>query len=256
MRLQHLALPGLTSYAHASEIQERLVRALLDFKAHRGTTSEPPPPTIITAQFQPVYTCGRRDIAQLSDAEKYYLRRDGRAEFHEALRGGQTTFHGPGQLVAYPIVDLKTHFTSHSGAPTRPLGPRDYVCKLEETVIRTLAHYGINSFRTENAGVWTSDDKKICALGVHMRRHVTSHGIGLNVSTDLEWFRRIVACGLVGKSASSMAELGATIATAAAESGRNDAAVMDVGETFVKCFKQVYFKDSTETVPISEDQLG
>jgi lipoyl(octanoyl) transferase len=161
-------------------------------------------PTIITAEFQPVYTCGRREVGNVSAEQIAHLTANtphGCAEFHEALRGGQTTFHGPGQLVAYPIIDLKQH----------NLGARDYVCVLEKSVIQLLRErYGIDSKTTENPGVWVDDMRKICALGVHLRRNVTSHGIGLSVATELAWFDRIVACGLEGKRTTSLEDLGVT----------------------------------------------
>jgi len=91
--------------------------------------------------------------------------------------------------VAYPIIDLRTH----------KLTPRSYVCLLEKSLISTCAKYGIEAMTTEHTGVWTSPDDKIAAIGVHMRRNITSHGVGLNVNTDLWWFDRIVACGLQGK---------------------------------------------------------
>ncbi|KAI9700905.1 MAG: hypothetical protein M1820_006666 [Bogoriella megaspora] len=194
MRLQHLSLPGLTSYHHAAALQDRLVNALLRYKALRNLSYPPPDPTILTAEFHPVYTCGRREINTISPSQQAYLRANNRAEFVEALRGGQTTFHGPGQLVAYPILDLKRH----------GLSPRNYVCALEGAVIRTLARFGVNGMRTQHPGVWVSEESKIAAVGVHLRRNVTSHGIGLNVGTDLWWFERIVACGLEGKRTTSL----------------------------------------------------
>jgi lipoate-protein ligase B len=129
----------------------------------------------------------------VSAEQQDYLRANGRADFVEAMRGGQTTFHGPGQLVAYPIVDIRTH----------KLSPRCYVGMLEKSLIATCARHGIKAMTTENTGVWTSEDDKIAAIGVHMRRNITSHGVGLNVNTDLWWFDRIVACGLAGKRATS-----------------------------------------------------
>ena len=212
MHLRHLKLPGLTPYTRASSIQDGLVSQFLKHKASPTTTSLPAP-TIITAQFNPVYTCGRREIGTVSPEQQLFLKDSNRAEFHEALRGGQTTFHGPGQLIAYPILDLKTH----------SLTPRNYVCLLEKTVIKTLARYGVQAMTTENPGVWTSEDDKICALGVHLRRNVSSHGIGLNVSTDLGWFGRIVACGLEGKRTVSLQALGI-----------RHVSVEDVGDAFVE----------------------
>ncbi|KAK3674283.1 hypothetical protein LTR78_005752 [Recurvomyces mirabilis] len=196
MLLRHIHLPGLTSYTRAGKLQDKLVAAFLAHKASQGTTPAPPP-TIITAEFEKVYTCGRREIGTVSEAQKNYLTETtqwGTASFHEALRGGQTTFHGPGQLIAYPILDLKHH----------GLTPRCWIHLLESCVIATCAHYGVTAMRTENPGVWVSEQEKICALGVHLRRNITSHGIGLNVSTELGWFKRIVACGLEGKSTTSL----------------------------------------------------
>ena len=90
---------------------------------------------------------------------------------------------------------------------------------LESTVIKTCAHYGISTVRTENPGVWVDDMRKICAVGVHLRRNVSSHGVGLNVNTDLWWFNRIVACGLEGREATSLVRRGLTQSDAAAELG-------------------------------------
>ena len=174
-------------------MQTKLVDRLLLSKSSPSSFTAPPDPAIITAQFHPVYTCGRREIGTISAEQREYLRADGRAEFVEALRGGQTTFHGPGQLVAYPIIDLKR----------LDLSPRCYIRLLERSLISTIARWGIKGFTTDNPGVWTSDERKIAALGVHLRRNVTSHGVGLNVDTDLSWFNRIVACGLEGKETTS-----------------------------------------------------
>jgi len=191
MKLTHLSLPGLNHYLHVSNLQDILVRHLLASKADPHIPV--PAPSVITAEFHPVYTCGRREIGTVDPQQQTYLRSNGRAEFHEALRGGQTTFHGPGQLVAYPIIDLKRH----------KLTPKCYVHFLEDVLIRTCGRYGLETTRTEHTGVWTSPKRKIAAIGVHLRRNVTSHGVGLNVSTDLWWFERIVACGLADKEATS-----------------------------------------------------
>jgi len=198
MHLRHLHLPGLTRYAHAAKLQEALVRAFLAHKAS-PQTSPTIPPTLLTFQFHPVYTCGRREFNSLTQDQIAYLRNSpshtSQADFEYAARGGQTTFHGPGQLVAYPILDLRRH----------GLTSRCYVHALEDSVIATCAHYNVTGFRTENPGVWVSEDEKICAVGVHLRRYVSSHGIGLNVTQEpLAWLKRIVACGLEGKRASAL----------------------------------------------------
>ncbi|TKA76817.1 hypothetical protein B0A49_03698 [Cryomyces minteri] len=213
--LAHLHLPGIVSYTHAANLQQRLVTALLSHKATAAAAAKAPDSTVITAQFHPVYTCGRREVGTVSAEQQEYLKAEGRASFHEALRGGQTTFHGPGQLVAYPITDLKRHNVS----------PRNYVCLLEKSLVATCAKYGIKSMTTEHPGVWTTPEKKIAALGVHLRRNITSHGVGLNVNTDLWWFQRIVACGLEGKSTTSFEAEGVM--------GKS---VDDVGKVFVQEF--------------------
>jgi lipoate-protein ligase B len=194
--LRHIHLPGPIPYHRAALLQEHLVSRFLASKPPSQTPA--PAPHIITAEFTPVYTCGRREVGNVSAEQQEYLGADGRADFVEAMRGGQTTFHGPGQLVAYPIVDLRMH----------KLSPRCYVGMLEKSLIATCAQYGIKAMTTENTGVWTSEDDKIAAIGVHMRRNITSHGIGLNVNTDLWWFDRIVACGLEGKRATSFLKQG------------------------------------------------
>lgn len=195
-KLLHVHIPGVIPYASAARLQERLVARFLASKP--PTNAPAPPPHIITTEFRPVYTCGRREVGTVSTEQQDFLRAEGRAEFVEAMRGGQTTFHGPGQLVAYPILDLRTH----------KLTPRNYVCLLEKSLIATCAKFGIKAMTTENTGVWTSPNDKIAAVGVHMRRNITSHGVGLNINTDLWWFDRIVACGLEGKRTTSFTREG------------------------------------------------
>lgn len=209
-KLLHIHLPGVVPYATASRLQERLVSRFLASKPPSSLAA--PPPHIITAEFHPVYTCGRREVGTVSKEQQDFLRANGRAEFVEAMRGGQTTFHGPGQLVAYPVIDLRTY----------KLTPRSYVCLLEKSLIATCARHSIQAMTTENTGVWTTEDDKIAAIGVHMRRNITSHGVGLNVNTDLWWFDRIVACGLEGKRTTSFVK-----------EGVEGKSVEDVGDAFV-----------------------
>ncbi|KAF2807490.1 lipoyltransferase [Mytilinidion resinicola] len=200
MKLHHLHLPGLPSYPSVSALQESLVARFLLSKSSKTSPSSPPPPppTLLTFSPPPTYTCGRREIGALSPSQIAHLRAGGRAAFHEALRGGQTTYHGPGQLVAYPILDL---------APLK-LSPRCYIRLLETALQSTCAHYGVCTFTTTNPGLWVSADAKIGSVGVHMRRHVTSHGVALNVAPELGFFERIVACGLEGKRAVSLETVG------------------------------------------------
>jgi lipoyl(octanoyl) transferase len=212
MLIRHIKIPGIVPYTKAANLQQDLVTKFLAHKASPATTKAPIP-TIITAEFSPVYTCGRREVGTVSEKQQAFLRDGGNADFYEALRGGQTTFHGPGQLVAYPIIDLKKH----------NLSPRNYVCLLEKTLIKTCSRYGIKAMTTEHPGVWTTPDDKISALGVHLRRNITSHGIGLNINTDLKWFSRIVACGLEGKRTTSFEN-----------EGVKDQSVPEVADAFVQ----------------------
>lgn len=197
MSLLHYRFNQAQPYFRVAKFHDTLVRGLLDFRASPNSSTEPCP-AVITTQFRPVYTCGRRDVGKIAAAQRAYLQADGRADFFEASRGGQTTFHGPGQLVAYPVLDLKRHGIS----------PRDYVRLLEDSVIETCRIHGVSAGVTQDPGVWTSPEKKICAVGIHLRRWVTSHGIGLNVNTDLWWFDRIIACGLPDKEATSLQKEG------------------------------------------------
>lgn len=236
--LRHIHLPNITPFRHAQEIQQSLVKQFLSRKAlvsspSRSPAEAPlppaPSPTILTFTPTPVYTLGRREHGSLSEQQKDLLRagfRSGNsesehhgdqalqyAEIVETQRGGQTTFHGPNQLVIYPILDLKPSSSSYPAFP-KGLSVRCYVNLLEQATINTLARWNIEGIRTENPGVWEkrSDgdqgiEKKIAALGVHLRRNVTSYGVAVNVKTDLAWFERIVACGLEGKGVTSMLEI-------------------------------------------------
>lgn len=157
---------------------------------------------LITVTHLPVYTMGRHaDPANVLHRE--WLQSRG-AEVVSADRGGDVTFHGPGQIVVYPVIDLLP----------RGLGVKEYVRLLEEAVIRTLADYGVESGRVEGAtGVWlgcgTVSERKICAIGLRCSRYITMHGLALNVNTDLSWFSAINPCGFTDKGVTSLScELG------------------------------------------------
>lgn len=204
MILRHIHLSGPTKYSHAVALQSEIVIKTLDYRAQQKHTHDahelcqPPNPTLITFQTFPTYTCGRREIGKLSPSQRAYLENNGTAEYHEALRGGQTTFHGPGQMTAFLISSLRDH----------QLKPRNYVHLLEAMTIDTCLHYKVDVFTTENPGVWQTSDDKIASIGVRLQSGVSSYGVGLNVSVDLSWFDRIVACGLVGKRATSLEKAG------------------------------------------------
>lgn len=148
---------------------------------------------MLLVEHNPVYTVGIRDH-RYSAEEARKLKSLG-AEFIRTNRGGLITFHGPGQLVAYPILNLK-----HFG-----IGMRDYVCRLEKTMIQTCAAFGVKATTTSDTGVWV-EDRKIGALGLHGSRYITTHGVSLNCNVDLSWFDHILPCGLEGKDVTSLSE--------------------------------------------------
>ena len=156
---------------------------------------------VLFVEHPPVITFGRRaGVDRHLVASDEQLAKLG-VEVVQSDRGGDITFHGPGQLVAYPILRLNDHRLSVGG----------YVHALERAVIATLAEFGIEARADPSAvGVWTShagQDAKICAIGVRIRRGVSLHGLALNIETDLRYFDLIVPCGLVGRSVTSMQEL-------------------------------------------------
>jgi lipoyl(octanoyl) transferase len=183
---------GLVPYETALQLQ----RTLLELrKANRVDN------TVLLLEHPPVITLGRN--AQLSNvlASPEFLAQRG-VELFDIDRGGDVTFHGPGQLVAYPIFDLRSFEPK--------LGAVEFVRRLEEVLIRTCGDFGIATQRIKGlTGVWTyalrnKPEAKIAALGVHISRGVTTHGFALNVSTDLDFFTLIVPCGISGKPVTSM----------------------------------------------------
>lgn len=158
---------------------------------------------IFLVEHNPVVTLGKHANNGNVLMPKEMLAERGVQLFH-IERGGDVTFHGPGQLVAYPLIDLERH----------RLGVKDYVNLLEETVIRTIAELGVKGQRVNGvSGVWidagTRHERKICALGVKCSRFITMHGLALNVNTDLNGFRLINPCGFIDKGVTSLAiELG------------------------------------------------
>ncbi len=156
---------------------------------------------LLLLEHFPVYTLGRGGDASNLLAGPGRLRELG-AEFVRIDRGGDITFHGPGQLVAYPIVELRD-----------PLDLRRYVRTLEAAVIATVAGFGVEAERLEGAtGVWVEGRRKLAAIGVRVRRAVTTHGLALNVNTDLAWFAEMIPCGIRDKEVTSLqAELGGPV---------------------------------------------
>ncbi|XP_067841683.1 octanoyl-[acyl-carrier-protein]:protein N-octanoyltransferase LIPT2, mitochondrial [Heptranchias perlo] len=181
---------GSVSYASALRAQRAFIRRHLDALSQLPT-SEPPVNALLLCEHPPVYTIGIRK-APYPIEEEERLKRLG-AEFHRVDRGGLITFHGPGQLVCYPILNL-AHFRK---------SVRWYVGELERTAVELCRRFGIKAETSPDTGVWVGDDK-ICAIGIRCGRYVTSHGLALNCNTDLRWFSHITPCGIEGKGVTSL----------------------------------------------------
>lgn len=201
---------GIMDYKECWQLQEELFAGMVDRKHHHVPETEEQASNagrLLLVEHPPVYTLGKsgREENMLITEER--LRGLG-AAFYHIDRGGDITFHGLGQLVGYPILDLEK----------LGIGLKTYIDRLEEAVIRTVAHYGIEGGRMAGAsGVWICPKdavpRKICAIGVRSSRYVTMHGFALNVSTDLSWFRNINPCGFTDRGVTSIeAETGRTVA--------------------------------------------
>ncbi len=196
---------GNKDYKATWEYQEELFKKIVDLKIlNRNSTTPIPTPNFFLYVTHPhVYTLGKSgDVSNLLLSEKQLTEKG--ATFYKINRGGDITYHGPGQIVGYPILDLENFFTDI----------HKYLRFLEEAIILTLAEYGLKTERSPGeTGVWfdvgTPFARKICAMGVRASRWVTMHGFALNVNADLGYFDNIIPCGIRGKAVTSMhVELG------------------------------------------------
>ena len=187
---------GTVDYVIGLRLQQKLVQLRKD-----GLIGD----VLLLLEHAPVITLGRNAKAANVVASPEQLAKRG-VEVCECDRGGDVTFHGPGQLVGYPIFDLRG-FTSTDGK-RKTLGVVEFVRRLEEVLIRTCADFRIPAERVAGlTGAWTSNgDGKIAAIGVHISRSVTSHGFALNVNVNLDYFNLIVPCGITSKPVTSMAK--------------------------------------------------
>lgn len=204
---------GLMEYQAAWDYQETLLRENLRIKSDlrakdpEGTALAPTRHYLLFVEHPSVYTLGKsgnKENVLLDDEEL----KERNIQFFHTNRGGDITFHGAGQIVGYPILDLEK-FTTDIGK---------YLRNIEEVIIRTLAGYGIAGERSAGeTGVWIDPEKpgqarKICAIGVRCSRWITMHGFALNVNTDLSYFNHIIPCGIVDKQVTSLAkELGVPV---------------------------------------------
>lgn len=212
VQFKHL---GRIEYKEAWDFQETLLQHNLDVKKNNrdneiaGNEFTPASThnTFILCEHEPVFTLGKSGAMENLLVNNEYLKQKG-ISFFKTNRGGDITFHGVGQIVGYPILDLELL------KPDIVL----YMRNLEEVIIRTIAEYGIISGRSQGeTGVWLDADiphkaRKICALGVRTSRWITMHGFALNVNTDLEYFNLIIPCGIQNKQVTTMQkELGKEI---------------------------------------------
>jgi lipoyl(octanoyl) transferase len=186
---------GLISYQEAWDYQEEQLKGLVDRKLRNrklpDEEKELQQHFLLFCEHPPVYTLGKSGSLDHLLLNEQQLAQEG-FEFFKINRGGDITYHGPGQIVGYPIFDLDCFFTDI----------HKYVRFLEEAIIRTIAHYGLEGTREKGyTGVWLAGDdkqpkRKICAIGVHLKRWVTMHGFAFNVNTDLSHFNNIIPCGI------------------------------------------------------------
>ncbi|WP_053992096.1 lipoyl(octanoyl) transferase LipB [Mangrovimonas sp. TPBH4] len=222
---------GLKDYRETWDYQERLFKEILDLKIknRREAANDPTPNYLLLVEHPHVYTLGKSgDLSNLLLSEAQLSAKG--ATFYKINRGGDITYHGPGQIVGYPILDLDNFFTDI----------HKYLRFLEEMVILTLAEYGLKAERSEGeTGVWldvgTPFARKICAMGVRASRWVTMHGFALNVNADLGYFDNIIPCGIKGKAVSSLN----------VELGVNEVDENEVKEKLLKHFKQLFQAELT-----------
>jgi lipoyl(octanoyl) transferase len=215
---------GRVSYREGLEVQRRVVEA-----RKAGRIGD----TLLLLEHEPVITLGRNaSRANVLVSDEWLAARG--VELHEVNRGGDVTYHGPGQLVGYPIVDLRGEWPGKRGPGYKFLGPVDFVRLLEEALIRTCGEFGVMAKRVQGCtGVWSTSyrsgraprvkdgkaadgreadgnssyamrERKLAAIGVHVSQGVTSHGFALNVTTDLREFEWIVPCGIKDRGVTSL----------------------------------------------------
>ena len=217
---------GLVDYKEAWDFQEQLLKLTIDLKIknRKENTEIETPNHFLFVEHPHVYTLGKSgDITNLL-ANKEQLASKG-ATFYKINRGGDITYHGPGQIVGYPILDLDNFFADI----------HKYLRFLEEMVILTLAEYGLKGERSDGeTGVWldvgTPFARKICAMGVRASRWVTMHGFALNVNTDLGYFDLMVPCGIKDKA----------VTTLSVELGKQSVSIDGVKEKLLKHFSNLF----------------
>lgn len=217
---------GMRDYLDTWNYQEELFKNILDIKIRnrREGLSLETPNYLLFVEHPHVYTLGKSGKSENLLLNEMELEKN-KAKFYRINRGGDITYHGPGQLVGYPILDLDNFFTDI----------HKYLRLLEETVILTLKDYGLSPERSEGeTGVWldvgTPYARKICALGVRASRWVTMHGFALNVNSNLNYFDHIIPCGIIDKAVTSLN----------LELGRKEIPLQEVQQKLLKHFAEIF----------------
>jgi len=214
---------GIIGYGEAEKKQLELFQSKIDAKLNHKIL----PNYLALLEHFPVYTLGKN----ADEKNILPIARTCGAEFHHISRGGDVTFHGLGQLVAYPIIDLQSY----------QIGVRTYVTLLEEIGIAICAEYGIQAEASSEEGVWidihSPRARKIMAIGIKVSRYVTMHGIAFNVNTDLDYFSFIIPCGIPNKGVTSLQrELGREID------------MKEVKEKFERIFREKFIEKATNSL--------
>ena len=216
---------GKLSFSDAWQYQEKIFKKIIDQKVQNRSLNEKieTKNILILTEHNHVYTIGKSgDISNLLIDKKELIKRE--IEFFKINRGGDITYHGPGQIMGYPIFDLDNFFTDINL----------YLRKLEEVIINTLKSYSLKGFTIKGeTGVWVEDEdglsKKICAFGIRASRWVTMHGLCLNVDPDLSFFNHIIPCGIQNKGITSLKQL-----------KKGDIDINEVKSRLVENFKLVF----------------
>ena len=217
---------GVKDYKDTWDFQEEIFQEIVQQKSknRKEQTQVPTHNYFLYVEHPHVYTLGKSgDFSNLLISEKELAAKN--ATFYKVNRGGDITYHGPGQIVGYPILDLDNFFTDI----------HKYLRFLEEMVIRTLAEYGLKAERSKGeTGVWldvgTPFARKICAMGVRASRWVTMHGFALNVNADLGYFDNMIPCGIKGKAVTSLN----------VELGKAEVNIAEVKEKLLKHFAELF----------------
>ncbi|CAG9828960.1 unnamed protein product [Diabrotica balteata] len=220
-QLVKLLQVGKIKYGSGLHLQQHFVQL------HKTTTENQN--TLIIVEHPHVYTTGIRD-SKYSQSEEEKLKQKG-AEFYRTNRGGLITYHGPGQLVAYPILNL------HNFSPRIHW----YIDKIEKTILNLCNKFKLEAELLGDRGVWIKD-KKICSVGLHGSRYITSHGFALNCNPDLSWFDHIVPCGIEGKGVTSLSQ----------ELGR-EVTIAETLPVLLESFKEVF---EVDLIDYPEEEAG